>query len=70
MDKMDETKIDKKSEGPGGAGVEKDKSPGEEVAGRGKRLLLYTCFADGAGNYIDPSWTWFSCWRCGNLTYV
>jgi hypothetical protein len=58
-----------KSEGPGGAGAEKDESEGAEVAGRG-RTLLYVCFADGAGNYIDSSWTWFSCWRCGSLTYI
>jgi hypothetical protein len=69
MNMMDETKIDKKSEGPGGAGTEKEESPGTEVAGRGKKCL-YVCFADGAGNYIDPSWTWFSCWRCGSLTYI
>jgi hypothetical protein len=66
---MDEAKIDKKTEGPGGPGAEKDEAAGAEVAGRGRKLL-YTCFADGAGNYVDPSWKWFSCWRCGNLAYL
>ena len=70
MNNMDETKIDKKSEGPGGAGTEKEESAGAEVGGRGKRKLLYTCFADGAGNYVESDWTWFSCWRCGSLSYI
>jgi hypothetical protein len=66
---MDEQKTDKKSEGPGGAGMEKDEGAGAEVAGRGRKLL-YTCFADGAGNYVESSWTWFRCWRCGGLEYI
>jgi hypothetical protein len=64
---------DKKEEaepgkGNGGAGLEKDDAQGAEVAGRAKRIL-YTCWNDGAGNYIDPAWTWFSCWRCGTVLY-
>jgi len=52
-----------------GVGKEKDDSEGAEVAGR-SRLLLYVCFNDGAGNYVDPNWKTFSCWRCGSLGYV
>jgi hypothetical protein len=66
---MAEEKTERTPEGKGGVGKEKEESAGAEVAGR-QRQLLYTCFNDGAGNYIDPSWTWFSCWRCGNLTYL
>jgi hypothetical protein len=66
---MTEANGDKKKEGPGGAGTEKDEAGGAEVAGR-SRKLLYTCFNDGAGNYVESDWTWFTCWRCGNLTYV
>lgn len=61
-------KNEKKQEGPGGTGKEKE-SEGAEVAGRGKQLL-YVCFNDGAGNYVDPDWKWFTCWRCGGLGYV
>lgn len=67
---MAEEKTERKpEEGKGGTGKEKDDGAGAEVTGR-RRMALYTCFNDGAGNYVDPSWTWFSCWRCGNLTYV
>jgi hypothetical protein len=66
---MTETKPERTPEGKGGPGKEKEESADAEVAGRSKGLL-YTCFNDGAGNYVDPSWTWFTCWRCGNLTYI
>ncbi|MEY2539284.1 MAG: hypothetical protein QOG67_3024 [Verrucomicrobiota bacterium] len=59
-------KTDKQPDGPGGVGKEKDDAAGAEVAGRSK-LLLWTCFNDGAGNYISPDWEWFSCWKCGTL---
>jgi hypothetical protein len=62
-------KVDKQPEGLGGTGKEKDASETMEAGGRG-RMLLYVCFNDGAGNYVDPSWKWFSCWRCGSLGYV
>jgi hypothetical protein len=62
-------KTDKQSEGPGGIGQEKDESEGAEVAGRGKRFL-YTCFNDGAGNYIDLDWKWWTCWRCGTTNEI
>jgi hypothetical protein len=62
-------KVEKQPEGPGGVGQEKDTSESTEAGGRSK-MLLYTCFNDGAGNYVDPNWKWFSCWRCGTLGYV
>jgi hypothetical protein len=55
---------DKQPDGPGGIGKEKDESESAEVAGRGSQIL-YTCFNDGAGNYVDPNWKWWTCWRCG-----
>jgi hypothetical protein len=71
---LTDTAEDKKDrepkDGNGGVGKERDENAADEVAGRSNRLLLYTCFNDGAGNYVDPSWTWFTCWRCGNLTYI
>lgn len=38
-------------------------------AGGRSRTLLYTCWNDGAGNYVDPNAKWWSCWRCGS-TYT
>jgi ribosomal protein S27AE len=37
-----------------------------EAGGREKKYLLYTCFNCGAGSYISPGQTNFSCWRCGS----
>jgi hypothetical protein len=48
----------------GNIGRQTDQSDGAEVGGRAKPFL-YTCYNCGAGNYVDPSWTHFSCWRCG-----
>jgi len=48
--------------------VDRDPRPGE-AGGRG-RQMLYTCFNDGAGNYVDSNWRWFTCWRCGALNYM
>jgi len=62
----DETE-EKKREGQGGVGAEKVDG-GAEAGGRGRKLL-YTCFNDGAGNYVDSDWKWFTCWRCGTLGY-
>ena len=67
---MTENGTNEKSEGPGGLGKEKGDSAGGEVGGRGKRTVLYTCFRDGAQNYVDPDWKWFTCWRCGVVTYL
>ena len=66
---MAEEKMERKPEdGKTGVGKEKDESAGAEVAGRG-RQLLYTCFNDGMGNYVDPKWESFTCWRCGTVGY-
>ncbi len=35
-----------------------------------KHMLVYICFNDGAVNYVDPGWTWWTCWRCGALNYL
>jgi hypothetical protein len=59
-------KVDTQPEGPGGTGKEKTSSEGAEVAGRG-RDILYTCWNDGAGNYINTDWKWWTCWRCGTI---
>jgi hypothetical protein len=61
-------KADKQKEGPGGMGKE-NPNGGSEAGGRG-RQLLWTCFNDGAGNYIDPDWKWWSCWRCGTTYFA
>lgn len=67
---MTEENAEQKSEeGKSGVGKEKPDGAGEEVAGR-SRQLLYICFNDGAGNYVDPSWKSFTCWRCGSTGYV
>jgi hypothetical protein len=65
---MADEKTGKKPDDQGGSGAEKGADAGE--AGGRSRQLLYTCFNDGAGNYIDPSWKWFTCWRCGALNYT
>jgi hypothetical protein len=65
---MADEKAGKKPDQEGGGGAEKEDS--SEVAGRGRRTLLYTCFNDGAGNYVSASWRWFTCWRCGALNYM
>jgi len=69
-DMVDE-KPEKKPEGKGGTGKEKDESAGAEVAGRGKRLIL-TCWQCGATNYVDSDWDWtyFHCWRCGYVVEI
>jgi hypothetical protein len=63
---MDET--DKQQEGPSGIGREKP-DDGSEVAGRGSSFL-YTCPNDGAGNYINQDWKYWTCWRCGTTHYA
>jgi hypothetical protein len=52
----------------GGKGGEKGGDSGE-AGGRGSQLL-YTCFNDGAGNYVSAGWTYFTCWKCGALNYM
>jgi hypothetical protein len=65
---MADEKTGKKPDEQGGSGTEKGADAGE-AGGRG-RSMLYTCFNDGAGNYVDGSWRWFTCWRCGALNYM
>ncbi|MEY2518589.1 MAG: hypothetical protein QOF24_348 [Verrucomicrobiota bacterium] len=59
---MADKTIESKSGESGGRGREKE-SDGAEVAGRG-RQALQTCFNCGAENYVDPNWSWFTCWKC------
>ena len=59
-------KVDSVPDGPTGVGMQQDPSKGSEAGGRG-RSLLYVCWNDGAGNYVDPSWKSFTCWRCGSI---
>lgn len=41
-----------------------------EASGRAKPML-YTCFNDGAGNYVGPtSCGRFVCWRCGATNLI
>jgi hypothetical protein len=60
---------ERKPEGKGGAGKEKEEAAGAEVAGRGKEML-YICFNDGSASYVGPDWKWFTCWRCGQLVIL
>ena len=49
-------------------GNEKGRDSGE--AGGRAKTDLWTCFNDGAGNYVDPQWSYFICWSCGALNYM
>ena len=60
---MAEAKADQNPDGKGGAGEEKGEGDRAQVSGRA-RQLIYTCPQCGAQNYVDPNWTWFTCWRC------
>ena len=64
---MADEKSGKKPEQEGGSGTEKGDAG--EAGGR-HRNLLYTCWNDGAGNYVHSNWRWFTCWRCGALNYM
>lgn len=66
---MADEKAGMKPEKEGGTGVEKSDPEGAEAGGRYRRLL-YTCWRDGAGNYVHGNWSWFTCWRCGALNYM
>ena len=59
----------KKPEKPGGAGLEKDPPKSAEAEPRSKRMA-YICWNDGASNFVEPGWEWFTCWRCGALVYT
>ena len=56
---MADEKAGKKPDQEGGGGAEKEDA--SEVGGR-RRTLLYTCFNDGAGNYVSAVGVG-SCWR-------
>lgn len=62
-------KSGKKPEQPGGPGLEKDLPASDEAALRSKRMA-YICWNDGAPNFVEPGWEWFTCWRCGALVYT
>jgi hypothetical protein len=64
----DEKTGTKPTDKQGGKGGEQGGDQGE-AGGRG-RQMLYTCFNDGAGNYVDASWSYFTCWKCGALNYM
>jgi hypothetical protein len=64
----DENAGKKPTDKQGGKGGEKGGDAGE-AGGRGSQLL-YTCFNDGAGNYVQSGWTYFTCWKCGALNYM
>jgi hypothetical protein len=59
----------KKPDKPGGAGLEKDPPALVEAEPRAKRMA-YICWNDGAANFVEPGWEWFTCWRCGALVYT
>jgi hypothetical protein len=64
---MADEKSGQKPDKEGGSGTEKGD---ESEAGGRRRHLLYTCWNDGAGNYVHANWSWFTCWRCGALNYM
>ena len=65
---MADEKSGKKPGEQGGTGKDKGGDSGE--AGGRAKTDLWTCFNDGAGNYVDPGWTYFICWSCGALNYM
>ena len=68
---MADEKAGKKPDQEGGSGAEKDEGESTEAGGRHRHhRLLYTCWHDGAGNYVHANWSWFTCWRCGALNYM
>jgi hypothetical protein len=65
---MADEKSGQKPDKEGGSGAEKEGD--ESEAGGRRRHSLYTCWNDGAGNYVHSNWSWFTCWRCGALNYM
>lgn len=59
----------RKPEKQGGAGMENAGPESAEASPRSKRMA-YTCWNDGASNFVEPGWEWFTCWRCGALVYT
>jgi hypothetical protein len=62
-------KTGKQPEKQGGPGRENAGPETSEAGPRSKRMA-YTCWNDGASNYVEPGWEWFTCWRCGALVYT
>jgi hypothetical protein len=50
------------TDGKAGRGMEKGADAGE--AGGRSAQSVYTCISCGAQNYVDPNWSWFTCWKC------
>jgi hypothetical protein len=67
-DVADEARDQKSPQPTGGVGREKVGPEEVEVGGRKRKWILYACWSDGAGNYVDPDWGFFTCWKCG-VTY-
>jgi hypothetical protein len=59
----------KKPDRPGGLGAQEAGPETTEAGPRSKRMA-YTCWNDGASNYVETGWEWFTCWRCGALVYT
>ena len=55
-------RMETKMSGNGGRGTEDGAAAGE-AGGRGAQSV-YTCINCGAQNYVDPNWSWFTCWKC------
>jgi hypothetical protein len=66
---MSDGRSGRKPETPGGPGIERDPAPEAEATPRSKRMA-YICWNDGASNFVEPGWEWFTCWRCGALVYT
>jgi hypothetical protein len=66
---MADGKTGRKPDKAGGPGAEKAEPDSAEATPRSKRMA-YTCWNDGASNYVEPGWEWFTCWRCGALVYT
>jgi hypothetical protein len=62
-------KSGRKPDKQGGSGMEKDPPESVEAAPRSKRMA-YICWNDGASNFVEPGWEWFTGWRCGALVYT
>jgi hypothetical protein len=66
---MADEKTGKRPDKEGGLGKENAGPETAEAGPRSKRMA-YTCWNDGASNYVEPGWEWFTCWRCGALVYT
>ena len=55
--------------GPGGT-TSPEKSDAADVEGRGKKGDVIVCWNCGVGHYLEPTWKWFTCWRCGAVNFA